>query len=381
MIAALNSKMQSNDESDDLWGPESTEEDERRRRAEYPDPYAVYENNPNWVIFLSTLQHDSEKQYVRRVQDFLNFKESERVVNGVEDLRSVVVSYFNEKNEEKKEDGSRRYKATNFQGWFVQLQKFYMMTEGIDLKIACPIMKTLIKNWTKNTVVKQAKVFTREELASYYEIISPDGYEKTLLRQVYAVIAVSFAGRTEEVYCLDWDQIELAITGPNEDRSYIIRYQKRAKQAHAEAGDRYTVINGEVEVGVIDAYLDLCRPNWRRSKFLEPKSGRFFVKLVRDSRGKIKPTHQVIGTHTAAKIGKEIAQTLGKPDWNMYSGHCFRRSAITLAAEAGLSVNQIKDFSGHRCDGVVQQYISHTEKMKVLQAEVVFSKKLPQLFS
>ena len=136
-----------------------------------------------------------------------------------------------------------------------------MMTEGIDLKIACPIMKTLIKNWTKNTVVKQAKVFTREELASYYEIISPDGYEKMLLREVYAVIAVSFAGRTEEVYCLDWDQIELAITGPNEDRSYIIRYQKRAKQAHAEAGERYTVINGEVKVGVIDAYLDWCRPN------------------------------------------------------------------------------------------------------------------------
>ena len=43
-------------------------------------------------------------------------------------------------------------------------------------------------------------------------------------------------------------------------------------------------------------------------------------------------------------------------------------SAITFVADGGL---QIKDFSGHKRDGVVQTYISHLEGMTRIQAEAV----------
>lgn len=76
------------------------------------------------------------------------------------------------------------------------------------------------------------------------------------------------------------------------------------------------------------------------------RNGRFFRKLSLSKSGVIKATHQVIGKHKLAGIGKTIAQTLGLEDWQKYTGHCWRRTGATLMANAGLSLAQIRSATG-----------------------------------
>ena len=369
----------------DLFGSDDSSAEEYETDNDGDDnmaisEYVLHAENPNWKSFLAGLQPESAKQYVKRVTDFLEFKQRrQQLVQTEERLSAVLIAYFEEKREAVKDDGSRLYKATNFKGWLIQIDKFYLYTEQGSIKQVCPIIFNNIKNWAKHETVVQAKVFSKEDLAAFYDFEDPNDYHNILLRKVYAVIAVGFAARTKEVFDLDWSQIELAINGPRGQRKYLIKYKRRAKETAPGTEDRYAVISGEDEVAIIDEYIDVLRPQWRDNGYLEPKSGRFFVKLVKDYRGKTIGTQRVIGKNTAASFGKSIAKALGKPDWEKYTGHCFRRSAITFAAEGGLSVNQIKDFSGHKSDGVVQTYINHSEGMKRIQAEAVaVSSKRPR---
>ena len=74
----------------------------------------------------------------------------------------------------------------------------------------------------------------------------------------------------------------------------------------------------------------------------------------------------MIGKSKLAKIGYKCAIAVGfsEADARKFTGHWLRRSAITFAAEHGLSLAQIKTMSGHKSDTVVQGYIDKSDVMK-----------------
>jgi integrase len=49
-----------------------------------------------------------------------------------------------------------------------------------------------------------------------------------------------------------------------------------------------------------------------------------------------------IGKFTLGKIGKEIAKVLKKPDPEKFTGHCWRRSAATAAADNGATTMMMR---------------------------------------
>lgn len=72
----------------------------------------------------------------------------------------------------------------------------------------------------------------------------------------------------------------------------------------------------------------------------------------------------MIGKNTAAEFGKDIAKVLNLPNPGRYTGHCWRATSLTWAANAGLSVNQMKSISGHQSDSVIEGYIRNSTFMK-----------------
>ena len=52
--------------------------------------------------------------------------------------------------------------------------------------------------------------------------------------------------------------------------------------------------------------------------------------------------YQEIGRHTVGKIPERIATFLNLQNKHRYTGHCFRRTAATLASESGASMQMIK---------------------------------------
>lgn len=66
-----------------------------------------------------------------------------------------------------------------------------------------------------------------------------------------------------------------------------------------------------------------------------------------------------IGKNVLSNFGKRVALFLHLKEPERYTGHCWRRTGITLAANAGLTIPQLKVLSGHKSDTVVQGKLSH----------------------
>jgi hypothetical protein len=66
---------------------------------------------------------------------------------------------------------------------------------------------------------------------------------------------------------------------------------------------------------------------------------------------------------TLSHFGVAIATRLELACAEAYTGHCYRRTAATLAANYGLSLAQLKTLTGHKSDKVVQRYIDKSLPM------------------
>ena len=55
-----------------------------------------------------------------------------------------------------------------------------------------------------------------------------------------------------------------------------------------------------------------------------------------------------------------VATILGLKKPELYTGHTFRRTAITMCASKGMTLSEIKLISGHKSDTVAQKYIDQS---------------------
>jgi integrase len=76
-----------------------------------------------------------------------------------------------------------------------------------------------------------------------------------------------------------------------------------------------------------------------------------------------------VGKSFIANVGKMIATALKLVEPERCTGHVFRRSGITLMANTGASLVQIKAYSGHHSDAVAQRYVDTSTTMKNTAAD------------
>lgn len=82
---------------------------------------------------------------------------------------------------------------------------------------------------------------------------------------------------------------------------------------------------------------------------------RFFLNY---QKGKC--TSQPIGRNKFLGVPKIIAEFLGLPEVNTFSGHSFRRTSATLLANAGADMTTLKRHGGWRSTSVVEGYIENS---------------------
>jgi integrase len=83
-----------------------------------------------------------------------------------------------------------------------------------------------------------------------------------------------------------------------------------------------------------------------------------------------KGTAKVIGKNSLGKFPQFVAKFLELPDYELFSGHCFRRTAATLMADAGTDKITLKRAGRWKSDQVVDGYIaqSTSSKLKIANA-------------
>ena len=90
-----------------------------------------------------------------------------------------------------------------------------------------------------------------------------------------------------------------------------------------------------------------------------------------------KRANKAIGKNTIAEFPKRTATFLKEnlqsfnKDINKFTGHCWRRTAATWAAESGISLINLKRLGRWESDTVAQNYIGKSRKQKRMNAEAV----------
>lgn len=106
------------------------------------------------------------------------------------------------------------------------------------------------------------------------------------------------------------------------------------------------IINGEF-TNIVREYVKLRPKN--------SSTNRFFLQY---RNGKL--TNQPMGKHSIAKIPKEMATFLQLPDPHTYTGHSYRRTSTTIAADAGASIEDLKRLGQWKSTDVVEKYIENS---------------------
>jgi len=162
---------------------------------------------------------------------------------------------------------------------------------------------------------------------------------------------------------------EKPIPGGGVSNTYKIKIPDHAKSTAASTTDvEWAFVTCPIQVQALRNYLivwdssptevqgDACTRLWRR---------------MASVNGKLVCQNSAVGKHPLSNIGKRLASMLKLPNFNKYTGHWARRTSITLMAEAGLTLTQIKALSGHRSDSVVQGYIARSSRMKRICANAL----------
>lgn len=73
---------------------------------------------------------------------------------------------------------------------------------------------------------------------------------------------------------------------------------------------------------------------------------------------------QAVGVHTVGNAPRKIAEYLGLPDANQYTGHCFRRSSASLLVEGGGDLGALMNHGGWKSTTVARGYVEESTRMK-----------------
>eukprot|EP01034_Spumella_vulgaris_P026684 gene26684-33306_t len=334
-------------------------EEEMRLAINNPDSFGL--DNPSWVSF--TREFPSAKKYLKVVTDFLDVHKSQvEILN----INESLVKYFDDKHAEMvpNPDGktfSHRYAPSTLRSMFSMFKGFWLHTGRGDLSTQLLIIESNLDKWDKLHTVTKAKTFHKIEMSRFWDLQDD---ERTILLKAFSVVALSFAARGVEVFDLSYSALERGTLSGGEV-VYFVHYRRSKATGSATSEGDFAIVRGEREIVIIERYLACFKAPSDRL----PESRLFRKLTTRD--GVVCATMCVIGHNTAAKFSKDVASLLGYANFNRYTGHCWRGTAITWAAEAGLSLAQIKSMSDHKSDTVVQGYIAKTVHMKTITSAAI----------
>ena len=239
----------------------------------------------------------SKRMYNERIKQFMAYASLD--VSEIT-LEMKLLKYFNEAKAMKNDSGEDRYRATSFRSWLSAFCKFWLFCKNKDLKATTPALEDKSAKWEKmQSMARQAKTFTGEELLNYYRMSSTP---ENLADKVYAVIAISFAGRGVEVAAVNIKNITQTTETATEKKHIKVTYIRSKTRGVPEQS--YTLITGSTEVRIINEY-EQC---FKR----EERNGRYFRMLRYGIDGtQIIGTGRNIGHNTTAKAGIRIATRLG----------------------------------------------------------------------
>lgn len=181
-------------------------------------------------------------------------------------------------------------------------------------------------------------------------------YTILLLLQVALIIGIAGACRKSELTYLRTENVL-------DEQSH---FRVSIPNTHANLIREFVITQTDIEgvnsVEMIRRYMSL-RPG-------HVHHNRFFIKYY-NGRCSVQP----VGINTFGIIPKRIAEAIGLPNPDSYTGHCFRRSSATLLAGSGINFLKIKRYgiwkAGPAQDASAENSQQATQKEEKVSSDIL----------
>lgn len=201
----------------------------------------------------------------------------------------------------------------------------------------------LLDQKDRKYVKKKSAVFSKANIDEFYEKAPDQTY---LAVKVAASLSIMGALRKCELHDLTLDDIQ-----PHDNGYQIHVKAHKSDEARDFFMDKH-------DARFLAAYLKA-----------RPQGAPVQLMLTQQKNGNI--MRGVIGINTLAKFPAKIAQYLQLTDPKSYTGHAFRRTSATFAAEAGIDMVNLKRLGGWKSDTVAQGYIAESDTGRKKRAAAV----------
>jgi integrase len=238
---------------------------------------------------------------------------------------------------------------------------FKVMHNVKSIHDCLPMLKSYLKQWTKEDDVKKSQVFTGEQLAYFWKN-APDDVEWLPIKVASALGIFGFERRSEII------ETETSDLSFNPD-GVLVKGLRRKKRNGPKNQETSFFITHPDARAAMQKYYTLIPEKTRKESNIRLLC--YLIKSPSKTGAFEQPlrwTNRHIGINAVGKMPSKIAAWLKEKEphhFDMkepkeYTGHCFRRTAATLFVEGGGSKPMLKIAGGWSSDSVCEGYVAES---------------------
>lgn len=282
-------------------------------------------------ILLGTLPNNSQELYSKRWGEFIIFIGEQRNPEETDFLQ-----YFNSLRNNKK------YKASTLWTIYSMLNSVYQKYYGKKLQ-NWPRITQLLKSYNDGYERKVASVFRMKDINDYLNI--DDSSPFILVRKAIIAIAISGGLRTAEVRDLSFSDVV------QNEETYTVKLLR--KKQRGEKKKSSFIVPASFSSHIKNYLLAV-------SAVLPELSGPLIKGTPTNKDNISRFVNQPMGINKLYSIGKDVALKLQLDNSESYTGHCFRRTSATIAADSGATAQQMQRAFGWKSASTAQKYVEES---------------------
>lgn len=296
-------------------------------------------------ITLDLLPRKSRELYEKKYEEFMKWRSEKRVHKISE---NVLLAYFGQK--------AKVMKSSSLWSTYSMLKATIKLKNDIDIKTFYKLT-AFLKRESVGYKPKKSKTLSHHNISKFLLEAHDSEF---LMKKVVLIFGIAGACRRDELVKMTTEDIQVNV-------SVIIVTITDSK---SNKGRMFTITNDNNSRPNVD-YLAICK-KYLNLRPKNPTSNRLFLKY---DKGVC--TNMVVGMNTIAKIPKDVANYLGLPEPEEYTGHCFRRTSATLLVSGGGDITQLKRHGGWKSSAVAEGYIDDNLQNKNATAHKILGNQNP----
>lgn len=263
----------------------------------------------------------------------------------------------------------KSYQASSMWSIYSKLNNTYSLLYGRKFQQDFPRLTLQLKNYNAGYVRKMSSIFSRNQVLDFLQM-SPDGPKSFwLLRKCVAAIAFSGGLRCAEVKNIKFEDLDL------QEEGYYVEYVP-AKQRQEVRKSRFLVPRNKLQpeqcfARHIENYLNLALDCYGT----ENLHGDLFRTCLKG--GGLSTLS--MGINFIYKIPRCVAEALQLPNPERFTGHAFRRSAATNAADSGANSVELRRHFGWKDDQTANKYLQESKPQLAKMAKLITDNESPNI--